>query len=65
MSFITTNRIIGAALAGLSGPLIVWAAHAPNVSANEYLQIIVIILGAAMGAFGAYFLLDPDSADNS
>ena len=65
MAFITKNRIIGAIIAGLSGPFILYGAHAPNVAANEYVQLISIITGMLLGLAGAYFLLDPGSADNS
>ncbi len=64
-SFITRNRIIGAIIAGLSGPILLYAAHATNIPGDEYFQITAMITGMLLGLVGAYFLLDPDSAENS
>ena len=64
-SFITRNRIIGAIIAGLSGPILLYASHARNIPGDEYFQITAMITGMLLGLIGAYFLIDPDSAENS
>ena len=64
-SFITRNRIIGAILGGVSGPILLYAAHATNIPGDEYFQIIAMITGMLLGLVAAYFLIDPDTAENS
>jgi len=64
-SFITRNRIIGAIIGGLSAPILLYASHATNIPGDEYFQIAAMITGMLLGLIAAYFLIDPDTADNS
>ena len=63
--FITPNRIMGSLIAGISAPILLYAAHATNIPGDEFLQLLILLFGMTLGLIGAYFLLDPDTADNS